>query len=254
MKKTFTLVTTLLLSASLFAFGPQTKLIISNNSRYQLSVVVDGRNYNTDGYANGNGDIVINDPQAGVHSIRISQQNDNRKRRGIFSKNNQAVLFNSNINVKPQYRTHISINSAGNIELSEQRMGRAATKRNGNYDNDRNDRDYNNDNGNYGDRGNGGYNQPMNGRTFDQLKYSINSASYDNSKLSVAKQAIAANYFSAAQVKELVQLFSYENSKLDIAKYSYTYTLDKQNYFVVNDAFNYASSKEELARYLQQRR
>jgi hypothetical protein len=94
----------------------------------------------------------------------------------------------------------------------------------------------------------------MDGRSFDQLKYLINRTSYDNDKLNVAKQAVSANYFNASQVKEMMQLLSYEGNKLDLAKYSYAYTLDNQNYFVVNDALGYNSSRAELARFLQQQR
>lgn len=56
------------------------------------------------------------------------------------------------------------------------------------------------------------------------------------------------------QVKELLALFSYEDSKLELAKYAYDYTVDKGNYFMVNEAFSYSSSKESLMDYIKNRK
>ena len=90
----------------------------------------------------------------------------------------------------------------------------------------------------------------MNNTDFQKLKQTLQGESYDNTKLKIAKQFIAANYFNAAQIKELANIFSYENSKLDIAKFAYDYTIDKGNYFMVNDVFSYSSSKEALMEYI----
>ena len=48
-------------------------------------------------------------------------------------------------------------------------------------------------------------------------------------------------------------LFSFEDSKLDFAKYCYGYTYDLGNYYMVNDAFDFESTIEELNNYINQR-
>ena len=93
----------------------------------------------------------------------------------------------------------------------------------------------------------------MDNNSFQQLKKSIANESYESTKLKVSKQFVSVNYFNATQVKELLALFSYEDSKLELAKYAYDYTVDKGNYFVVNEAFSYSSSKESLMDYIKNR-
>ena len=98
---------------------------------------------------------------------------------------------------------------------------------------------------------NSNYGQGINRRSFDQFKQTLKNENFDNTRLVIAKQTISNNSFSAAQVKELLALFSFENSKLEIAEYAYKCTIDKNNYFILNDAFSYSGSKEELARYIR---
>lgn len=90
----------------------------------------------------------------------------------------------------------------------------------------------------------------MSPESFTALKNSVNNQSFDSSKLNVAKQAIGSNNLTAAQVKELVGLFDFESSKLEIAKYAYSRTVDKNNYYQVNDAFTYSSSADDLSSYI----
>lgn len=245
MKKFFTLATMLLLSVSLFAFGPQARLTVSNNSRLKVTVSVDGRNYVAQRGADNGTDIIINDLNNGSHNIKIYQQ-ESRGNSGFFGNKRDRLIYNDNIYVKPQYRTDFTINNFGRVVVNEQMTD---YRNNGKNDNWQRGDHYND-----GGWGNNNYHQAMDGRSFDQLQYLINRTNYENNKVIVAKQAIAGNYFTAAQISNLMQLFSFEGSRLDIAKFSFDYTTDKQNYFVVNDALAYNSSKNELARYLQQRR
>ncbi len=86
---------------------------------------------------------------------------------------------------------------------------------------------------------------------FVQVKDAISKQSFNSTKVTVAKQVIAAKQcFSADQVREIVKLFSFEDSRLEIAKYAYDYCIEKRNYFKVNDAFSFSSSTEELAKYI----
>lgn len=104
----------------------------------------------------------------------------------------------------------------------------------------------------YCEKHKGGYHKPvgMNPNDFAQLKSSIAGRSFDSSKLQMAKQAVSMNYLSAAQVAELVGMMTFESSKLELAKFAYTYTVDRGNYYKVNDEFTFESSIRELGDYI----
>lgn len=99
----------------------------------------------------------------------------------------------------------------------------------------------------------GGIYQPMGMQPadFEMLKQTIRNQSFDSSRLSVAKQATSMNYLNSRQVFELMELLTFESSKLEFAKHAYNRTVDRNNYYVVNNAFTYSSSVDELTRYLQ---
>lgn len=91
---------------------------------------------------------------------------------------------------------------------------------------------------------------PMNPTTFSQAKTTISKNSFEDTKLTIAKQVIKSNCLTANQVKEICELFTFEGSKLDFAKYAYPLTYDVENYFVVNQVFTFESSIEELANHI----
>lgn len=111
-------------------------------------------------------------------------------------------------------------------------------------------------NGNYGGYGNGNYGwyppvpQGMLQADFDALKAVIASKSFESTKLLVAAQALQSNKVTARQVKELMSLMSFESTKLDLAKLAYSSVVDRNNYYLVNEAFSFAGSSTELAEYL----
>lgn len=94
---------------------------------------------------------------------------------------------------------------------------------------------------------------PMNDGEFADVKKSIDAKSFEDSKMTLAKQVGANRCFTVDQVKGLMSLFSFEDSKLDIAKYAYERTYDIDNYYKVNDAFTFESSIDDLNEYIQAR-
>ncbi|MCB9225658.1 MAG: DUF4476 domain-containing protein [Chitinophagales bacterium] len=91
---------------------------------------------------------------------------------------------------------------------------------------------------------------PMSETNFNNLVNSINAKSFEDSKLTLAKQATTANCLKASQIKRLLNLFTFEDNKLELAKHAYLYCYDPQNYYQVNDAFTYESSIDELDNYI----
>lgn len=92
---------------------------------------------------------------------------------------------------------------------------------------------------------------PMSPADFESAKESIKSKGFDESRLTIAKQIIGTNCLLSSQVKDLMKLMSFEETKLDLAKFAWPYTLDRGNYYKLNDAFSFESSIEELDNYIK---
>lgn len=89
----------------------------------------------------------------------------------------------------------------------------------------------------------------------EQIKESIKSQNFNNTQVTLAKQALSSKpCFEALQIRDIVGLFSFESSKLEIAKYAYDYCEDKNNYFLVNDAFSFSSSVDDLNKHIQSKK
>lgn len=92
---------------------------------------------------------------------------------------------------------------------------------------------------------------PMSKQDFNDLKSTVSSKSFEETKLTIAKQVLQNHCLLTSQVKELCALFTFEENKLEYAKYAYDYTYDIGNYFKVNDVFTFESSTEELNQYIR---
>ena len=90
----------------------------------------------------------------------------------------------------------------------------------------------------------------MSDADFASAKKSIESKSFEDSKMTLAKQVFNTNCMTSAQVKEIMLLFTFEASRLDFAKYAYGKTYDQGNYYKVNDAFQFESSIDDLNKYI----
>ena len=91
----------------------------------------------------------------------------------------------------------------------------------------------------------------MSPAAFAELKNVIANRWFDSGKLQVAMQAIAANPVTSVQLAELMQMLSFDSSRLELAKAGYAYVIDKQNFFLVNNAFTFESSIDELQRFIR---
>jgi hypothetical protein len=114
-----------------------------------------------------------------------------------------------------------------------------------------------NNNGYYNDDNyNGGYTSYnygpscMSDYDFSDLKAVVANTTFDDTKLSICKQAVSTNNVSSEQVYELMTLMTFESNKLELAKFAYNHVIDKSRYYIVNNAFTFSSSIDELNRYI----
>jgi hypothetical protein len=90
---------------------------------------------------------------------------------------------------------------------------------------------------------------------FQRIKESIAKESFNSTKLTIAKQIIRSKQcFTSRQITDIVKLFSFDDTRLEVAKYAFEYTIDRENYYQVADAFTFSSSKEDLMKFLEGKR
>lgn len=91
---------------------------------------------------------------------------------------------------------------------------------------------------------------PMSDGDFAGAKGSIQSKSFEDSKLTMAKQIFDHNCLLSSQVRDIMSLFDFEATRLEFAKYAYGRTFDIGNYYKVNDVFDFESSISDLNAYI----
>ncbi len=95
----------------------------------------------------------------------------------------------------------------------------------------------------------------INPEQYRDMLESIRTETFNSTKITITKNIIQSNpCFYSRQIQEIVGLFSFDSGKLEIAKFAYDYTIDKENYYKVADAFSFSNSKEELIDYIRKRR
>lgn len=92
---------------------------------------------------------------------------------------------------------------------------------------------------------------PLSNAEFANVKKTIDTKSFEDTKIKIAKQVIDNNCLLSNQVKEIMLLFNFEDTRLDLAKYAYGHTYDIGNYYKLNDAFKFETSIDELDQYIK---
>ncbi len=245
MKKIFTLFVATLFSLSLLAFDGTRLSISSLSTSKELKIEVDGRKFSMK-----NNSITLGYMAEGYHQVRIFRDS---KRNGWGFGRRDEVVYRGSVFLKRGYHTDITVNRFGKVLIDERRIDLDDDwyqdedeyyDTNNGYENDQ-------ENGNGG--WNGGYGNVMKGREFESVKESLRKEWFEANRLQSTKFIIDKNNFTTQQVKELMQLFTFENNKLEVAKYAYSKTVDKRNYYLVNEELTFSSSKEELARFIKSR-
>lgn len=261
MKTIFTLLSSLIMSIAVMAAPKddarqQSMLTVQSADRGDIRVIVDGRRFEpNDNY------LRIQSIESGYHDVKVYREK-NSGLLTIFGKRYE-VVFSKSIMIKPRTAITLNVDRFGSASVQEARM-RGNSRGGKNWDNNhdfRYDRggdfgDYDNGhNGRVDDHEwkspNGNYSRAMSDFEFNRVLNSIEKEWFENNKAKSATQIIQTNFMTSSQVKQILQLFSQENTKLDLAKLAYKKTVDPKNYFLVNDAFRFNNSKDELARYIK---
>ncbi|MES3016410.1 MAG: DUF4476 domain-containing protein [Bacteroidota bacterium] len=100
---------------------------------------------------------------------------------------------------------------------------------------------------------NAGVRTPMSNGDFSVLVLSIRSNLLQLLKVQAERDVFANpnNFFTTAQVKQLIGLINSEPNRLELAKLSYKTVTDPENFTQINDLFKLQASKDELATYVK---
>ena len=92
---------------------------------------------------------------------------------------------------------------------------------------------------------------PVSDSEFNDFMQGMNAKTFADSKMIVAKQFTQANCVTSKQVSQVMKAFDFEDDRLDFAKFAHDYTFDQHNYYMVNEAFQFEMTIEELDQYIQ---
>ncbi len=215
--------------------------------------------------------VITNDPNANVAINYVDPNTGAKVNVSVNAGNNNGTYqTHSNVNTPNGSQTTTTTTQTTTTTYGTQTYQNQNQNQNNNNDNNyNNNQNYNQNNKNkhhHKDKDNRqnvpvyepvpgytgaiGCNNPMTPENFANVKQSISSKSFENTKLTIAKQVLNNNCLLTSQVKEIIKLFDFENTKLEFAKYAYGYTYDLNNYYMLNDAFEFEHSITELNDYI----
>lgn len=242
MKKFSTLLLSSLFSLSLLAYDGSRLSVSAVGTSTEMKIEVDGRKFTMK-----DNSITLSYLGEGYHQVKITREKTRRGNGNAFgfgSGKKTEVIYSNSLLLKKGIHLDITVNRFGKVLVDEHRIDQDDE-----WYNEEDDY-YDNDNGGW----NNGHGNVMTGREFSDVKDQLRREWFEANRLVSAKVIIDKSNFTAQQVKDLMLIFTFENNRLEVAKYAYRKTVDKQNYYLVNDAFTFNSSKDDLARFIRESR
>lgn len=230
MKTIFTLFISSLFSLSLLAYDGSKLSISTVSNKTEYRIEIDGRKVSL-----RDNTITLSNISEGTHNVRIYKE---KNRNGFGAGKRQELIYGGSVFIRRGFHTDITINRFGKVFIDERRMQ---------SDDDWYDDDFEDGGWDHG------YGNVMSTRDFDLVKEQLRSEWFEKNRLQSAKVITDKSNFTTMQVKEMMLLFSFESNRLELAKYAYNKTVDKQNYFQLNDALTFQSSKDDLARFIRRK-
>jgi len=232
MKTISTLFISSLLTISAFAadFRPTASLTVKSADRSPIIVIVDGKCFDI-----GSNAIMISNLEPTYHDVKVYQQSYSGN--VVFGRKDRDILFSSSVLLKPRTSLLIAIDDCGAITMNETRTRTrdfGDTWNPGRYD--------------YHFKPDNVYSKAIDNNEFDRVLWAISKENFETNRMTSAEQIIGGNYFTTAQLRQLLGLFNFEGNKLQLAKLGYDRVIDQGNYYSLSDMFGFNSSRDELAR------
>ena len=240
MKKTFTILSITLIALLVALEAEASKLYLQTRT-FNASVFIDGQTH-----FSRNGDFRINNLRPGNHRIVVRERRNHRghQRGGIIYSGRIRVPHQSVVFARVTPRGRLIIDEVGRLQRSRAVNPPARGNRNWHnnprYRSNQPQREYRSPRNRYN-----------RGANFNAALRTIEGARFESTRMDIAKQYIRSNAVSSRQVLQIMETMNFESSRLEIAKFSYRFTWDKQNYFLVHQGFKFSSSSRTLNRFLR---
>ncbi len=204
-------------------FAQNISLTVTLNGNLNKQVYVDGVNYPLTSVATNSSTrantAIITNLAAGQHRLQIVNTNQS------VNNNRNVKIFN----LRTGYNMTITVNGNGNLTLSETRV------RNRNRGNNTS-----------------GFPAAMDQVSFNTLLQDVKSRYQTGSRVAVLNTTFSntANYFTTAQVRQLIQLVGGDINRLPLAKASYRSVVDPSNFSSLYNLLSTQASRNDLALYV----
>lgn len=239
MKKFLFLIAFLAIAPALFAL-PFSELIISLDERVDFYAEVNGRKYES-----YNGRVFVNNLRHGNCYIEVYKYG--RSLRGF----NLVRVFSGNVDIRPNKRIYAVIDITGRFVISRVENLNPNSNYvapNHHYYDEYCEDDYYNYG--YNNNYNNTYCVGMAPESFNMLLNTMENIPFDKNKMNVAISAISANGINCMQLTEVMRKLSFDSNRLELAKRAYRNVVDKNNAFVLSNAFNFRSNADEFFIYI----
>lgn len=91
---------------------------------------------------------------------------------------------------------------------------------------------------------------PISNETFQEIVTAIKKAQYENDRIIVAKEKLVNNCMNTQQVQKLMEIFTHDREKMELAKNAYAITIDKDNYKILVENFQFSENKTEFLQFI----
>jgi hypothetical protein len=200
-----------------------------DNKTRTYEVVVDGTSYysnSTTATTNGTQrSIVLNNLQPGTHNLKLYRMRTTTT--STTPIRSGSAMYTKDFILRSEYNMDINVNGNGQIAFAESKVRNRGTGRNRTV-------------------------TAMTTTDFNTLLQTVNSRSYQSSKLTTVRAALttSTNYFTTDQVRQLLSTITSETSRLELAKLAYARITDPTNIEQLYTLFNYQSSRDNLDAYV----
>ncbi len=230
-KTIFTILLCNFLGISIFAQSTQSVNIIFSgikSSTKNYKVILDGNSFFSNKNYSSNSDnqntATINNLETEKHTIKVYRLGNNNPKYNSTSK--KTIVYSKTFDLREGYDMDITINAGGRVQFSESSTSGQAES---------NDK------------------SPMANYEFTQLLQNVKSKWSQALKGETESEAFnnQNNYFSTAQIRQLLTLISSESDRVDLAKLSFRSATDSANFAQLYDLFKTPASKDELNDFLR---
>lgn len=81
---------------------------------------------------------------------------------------------------------------------------------------------------------------------FKKMLMSVKKSAISSDRLKTAKQIVASNKLKSSQIEQFMLALSFDSDRFNLAKFAYAHVYDKNNYYLVNDAFQSSTYTNQL--------